>query len=438
MYDYDYTDQNDSEEIAEVKDIIENIINQVWNVVKYRFSFKYQFVGSCAYNLVTFDSKGNNALEFDVDIFPELPDGKYKSYDIHYFFLDALNRNKWNFRYSVYENDDNIEIRINGFYSCCFYIVYDCTGDYEGLQKYIGYDYDERKYFWRNYTTEYRSIPKKVKWLKDNGLWNKFRTDFLKIKNNNEDISPKVLFMDSVLKKSKEYGKSQKASVAKAEQKKKAKYDFYYVEPSVSDPVREKIVELIKKVQKDISSEYTFQYQFIGSSARNMITADKKGNVGFDFDVNIIPQKIKCKNSPEHLRKVFFDAVQKIYTTYGFNSKPENSTSVITLKKVDHKNSKCLYGCDFAIVRTTNKGRQQNIVLNKQNNKQSYVWGDRGDYYDGLTQRVDFLKKNSKYWNELRHYYIEKKNTNYSKEKKSRAIYAESVKEICDKHGYHK
>ena len=438
MHDYDYADQNDSEEIEEVKDIIEKVINQVWNVVKYRFFFKYQFVGACAYNMVMFDSKGNNALEFDVDIFPEQPDGRYKSYDIHYFFLDALNRIKWNFRYSVYENEDNIEISKNGSYSCRFYIVYDCTGDYEGLQKYIGYDYDERKYLWWNYTTEYRSIPKKVKWLKDNGLWNKFRSDFLKIKNNNEDDSPKVIFMDSVLKKSKEYGKSQKASVAKAEQKKKGRYDFYYVDAAITDPIREKIEKLIKKVQKDISSEYTFQYQFIGSSARNMITADRKGNVGFDFDVNIIPQNIKCKNSPEHIRKVFFDAVQKIYMTYGFNSNPENSTSVITLKKVDRKNSKCLYGCDFAIVRTTNKGRQQNIVLNKKNNKQSYVWEDRGDYYDELTVRVGFLKKNSKYWNELRSYYIEKKNTNYCKEKKSRAIYAESVKEICDKHGYHK
>lgn len=48
MHDYDYADQNDSEEIEQVKDIIEKVINQVWNIVKYRFSFKYQFVGACA------------------------------------------------------------------------------------------------------------------------------------------------------------------------------------------------------------------------------------------------------------------------------------------------------------------------------------------------------------------------------------------------------
>ena len=437
MYDYNYTNRNDNEEIEETKDIIKNVIYQVHNTTKYYFSFKYQFVGACAYNMITFDSNGNNALEFDVDIFPELPDERYESYDIHAFLLNALNRNKWIFRYDVYENHDNIEIRINGSYSCCFYIVYDCTGDYAGLQKFIGYDYDEKKYLWWNYTTEYRSIPKKVKWLKDNGLWNRFKTDFLKIKNSNEDDSPKVLFMDSVLKKSNEYRKRQKVLVAKTEPKKKAKYDFYYVAPAISAPIFKKIVELIKKIQKDISAEYSFQYQFVGSSARNMITADKKGNAGFDFDVNIIPQKIKGKDDPKHLRTVLFNAIQRIYKTYGFNSRVENSTSVITIKKVENKSSKCLYSCDFAIVRTTKKGCQQNIVLHKKNNRQSYVWEDRNDYYNGLTERVEFLRKNSKYWNELRHYYIEKKNTNYCEEKKSRAIYAESVKEICDKHGYH-
>ena len=105
---------------------------------------------------------------------------------------------------------------------------------------------------------------------------------------------------------------------------------------------------------------------------------------------------------------------------------------------MDRKKSKCLYGCDFAVVRTTNKGRQQNIVLHKNNNKQIYVWEDRGDYYAGLSERVEFLKKSSKRWNYLRDHYIEKKNTNYCKEKKSRAIFAESVKEACDKFGYHK
>lgn len=51
-----------------------------------------------------------------------------------------------------------------------------------------------------------------------------------------------------------------------------------------------------------------------------MITYDRKGNTGFDFDVNIIPQKIKGTDTPEHLRTVIFNAVQKYYKLYGFNN----------------------------------------------------------------------------------------------------------------------
>ena len=438
MYDYRYANHNDEKEVERVKSIIEDVLKNIYSSLRYSFAFDYEFVGACSYNMITYEPNELNALEFDVDIIPDLPVSQYISYNVRSLFLNALTQNKRRYRYVIKENADNIEIYVADFYSCCFYFVYNCTDNQAGLQKYIRYDYNKKQYLLRNYTTEYNSVPKKVKWLKANGLWNKFITDFLKIKNNNEDNSPKVLFMDSVLKKCKEYRKNKKSPASEAVPKKKARYDFYYVDPAISAPIRKRIVELIKKIQKDISSEYTFQYQFIGSSARNMITADKKDNVGFDFDVNIIPQKIKGKGSPEHLRKVLFNAIQRTYNAYGFNSKVENSTNVITIKKVDHKSSRCLYGCDFAVIRTTKKGRQQNIVLHKNNNKQSYVWEDRGDYYDGLTKRVEFLKKNSQYWNELRNYYIKKKNKNYCGEKKSRAIYAESVKEICDKHGYHK
>lgn len=42
-----------------------------------------------------------------------------------------------------------------------------------------------------------------------------------------------------------------------------------------------------KDASKVDRSDFTFQYTFIGSSSRNMITYDAKSNIGFDFDVNI-------------------------------------------------------------------------------------------------------------------------------------------------------
>ena len=47
-------------------------------------------------------------------------------------------------------------------------------------------------------------------------------------------------------------------------------------------------MELIHKVQDEVRDSFTFQYKFVGSVQRNMVTCDVKSNAGFDFDVNIM------------------------------------------------------------------------------------------------------------------------------------------------------
>ncbi len=418
----------------EIKELLERIRAVVSDSF---FDFSYNFTCGSSNNMVVYDD--DDEPHFDVDIVPYDPDQDYTPDEIHYRLYQAFRNYSGKYVCKVEAYSSDIKLTFMNDYTCSIYIVYNFKEGNNHRQQYIKYDEDNRTCNWIYRKLKYGDVNKKISWLKSMNLWDDFQNFYIKkINGNNDSDKPlKDIFLESLYQICRTNGYDQNGNV-QAETKKKAKYDFYYVEPSVSDPVYNRIVALLAKVQKELYSEYTFQYQFIGSSARNMITADRKGNVGFDFDVNIIPQNIKCKNSPEHLRKVFFDAVQRIYTTYGFNSNPENSTSVITIKKVDRKNSKCLYGCDFAIVRTTKKGRQQNVVLRKDNNKQIYVWEDRGDYYAGLSERVEFLKKSSKRWNDLRKLYIEKKNMNYCEAKKSRAIFAESVKEICDKYGYHK
>lgn len=433
MSNYCYADRNDSEEVEEIKCLLGRICTSLKQNLYWNLSVEFKYTGPCLYNLITYDDDGDSCLEFDVDIVLNT-DGSYKSNDVHQRIYNSIINYRYNYGYSVYEHYDNIEIRKEGSYSCCFYIVYNCSGKYNGLQKYVKYNFDKEKWQFSNRATIFNNLDKWVIWLKENQCWNKFREDYLKQKNNNENTSSKDLFLDSVRKF---YSKRSKpAPAVTASKKNKPKHDFAFVEPKISDPVRANIAELIKRVRDEVKNEFSFQDQFIGSSARNMITYDRKGNTGFDFDVNIIPQKIKGTDTPEHLRTVIFNAVQKYYKLYGFNN-IENSKSVITVNKVDKKKSKILYGCDFAVVRTTKKGRQQNIILNKKNNKSSYVWEDRGDYFAGLSEREKFLKDSKKsYWNELRIYYIDKKNYNDDDNKHSRSIYAEAVKEICDKYGY--
>lgn len=419
------------------KEEIESFLERIRSEVSYReFDFSYNFTCGSSNNMIVYDDNAESP-HFDVDIVPHDPNNEYSPYDIR----DVLFQAFWNYYrkdYTIKKYPTDIELTFSDNYTCSFYIVRNLKEGNAHRQQYIKYVAEDSTCYWTYRKLKYGDVNKKTRWLKERNLWNKYKLFYIEkiIENNGTENTLKDTFLESLYQMCRLNGYEQRDNV-KEEPKKKTRYDFEYIDPAISGPVRKNIEKLIKQVQKNISSEYTFQYQFIGSSARNMITADKKGNVGFDFDVNIIPQKIKGKDNPEHLRTVFFKAIQDVYKNYGFNSKVENSTSVITIKNVDHNSSKCLYGCDFAVVRTK-KGRQQNIVLQKKNNKQSYVWEDRGDYYNGLSERVEFLKKNSKYWNELRRYYLEKKNTNYCEEKKSRAIYAESVKEICDKYGYHK
>jgi len=433
MSNYCYADRNDCEKVEEIKCLLGRIFTSLKQKLSRNLSVEFKYTCPCLYNLITYDDDGDSCLEFDVDIVLNT-NGNYNSNDVHQKIYNAIKAYQYSLGYSVFENYDNIEIRRAGKYSCCFYIVYNCSGKYNGLQKYIEYDHDSNQYLFSNRETVFNNIDKWVNWLKEHQIWNKFRAHYLGQKNKYTLVSSKDVFLYSV--KGFYLQNKEPAPAVTTSKKNKPKHDFAYVKPKISDPVRANIIKLIKRVQDEVNSEFPFDKQFIGSSERNMITYDRKGNTGFDFDVNIIPQKIKGSDTPAHLRTVIFNAVQKYYRLYGFNT-IENSKSVITVKKVDKKNCRILYGCDFAVVRDTKKGRQQNIILNKKNNKSSYVWEDRGDYFAGLSEREKFLIDSKKsYWNELRIYYIDKKNYNDDDNKHSRSIYAEAVKEICDKYGY--
>ena len=64
-------------------------------------------------------------------------------------------------------------------------------------------------------------------------------------------------------------------------------YNFQYVPKDEYKPIKEQIKQLIYEVQDEVRDHFTFRFDFIGSTKRNMISRDIKSNIGFDFDVNI-------------------------------------------------------------------------------------------------------------------------------------------------------
>jgi hypothetical protein len=210
-------------------------------------------------------------------------------------------------------------------------------------------------------------------------------------------------------------------------------HDFRYVSKSETAPVKADLLDIIHEVQNYVRDKFTFQYEFIGSSARNMITCDTKSNIGFDFDVNLYVNDDNEEYSAEEIRRTIKKALDEVAPQHGYDY-AEDSTRVLTIKVKNTRRAKVLHSCDFAIVYDCEDGRQQYIRFNKDRN--NYTWEYQGKGFDLLPEKEEWLRDNN-LWQEVRDYYIEKKNRNVNPEKHSRSIFAETITEICQKNGYY-
>ena len=209
-------------------------------------------------------------------------------------------------------------------------------------------------------------------------------------------------------------------------------YHFEYVSKKEAAPYKAELIEILHQVQDYVRDDFTFQFTFIGSSSRNMITYDPTTNIGFDFDVNITLNDDDEDYSPEEIRTILHNAFSRFMTAYGYN-KCEQSTRVISIKVVDQWSSRVIRSCDFAVVYEGRNG-QQYIRFNKERNY--FSWEFQTQPYKELEFRADYLKENG-HWNEVLEVYLDKKNNNYNPDKHSRSLYAETINECFRRHNNH-
>lgn len=209
-------------------------------------------------------------------------------------------------------------------------------------------------------------------------------------------------------------------------------HDFRYVTKKQAQPIKDELYQILYMVQDLVRDNFTFSFTPIGSSSRNMITCDAKSNIGFDFDINIEVNDDNEDFEPKEIRTIIRTAIDRVAPRYGYKN-CEDSTRVLTIKKVDTSHSRIIHSCDFAIVYNCGDGRQQYIRFNKDND--CYSWEYQGKGFVGLEKKMDWLKREN-LWGELQDYYIYKKNCNDNPDKHSRSIFAESINEMCQKNGY--
>lgn len=214
-------------------------------------------------------------------------------------------------------------------------------------------------------------------------------------------------------------------------------YNFQYVNPQQLSSAKRDLTQIIHSVQNEVRQYFAFQFYFVGSIEHNMVTYDVKSNVGFDLDVNIYVNDDECRFSAKKIKTKIMLALNKVVHRYGYDN-AEDSTRVITIKAKDRKNSKILYGCDFAIVNDyvddDGNERQEYIRFNKK--QKSYSWQEQPQGFYLLDEKAEWIK-DCGYWQDVRDLYLAKKNHNNDLHKHSRSIYAETIHEICQRYGYY-
>ncbi|MCI9371059.1 MAG: hypothetical protein HFH65_12235 [Lachnospiraceae bacterium] len=207
---------------------------------------------------------------------------------------------------------------------------------------------------------------------------------------------------------------------------------YEYVKKSKYTPIRKELELIIKRTQIEMRKNYglTFQFHLIGSGKRHVITRIKGGNSGYDFDYNLILSPLSngyCYDA-RIIKQNFMTALNTILqrTKYSFS---KDSTSSITIKKVDKNKKQIRHRCDFAIIYYGSNGSNNGYYYLRNNKAQeSYQFIFRSLSSDIDKKAHDIIKDNG--WPYIKEEYLLLKNINEKNKKHSFSLYAEAVNNV--------
>lgn len=212
------------------------------------------------------------------------------------------------------------------------------------------------------------------------------------------------------------------------------KPDFQFVPENCVKPYREKLLEFIKAVHEEVRNELTFQHYIIGSSIENMVTRDYSRPSRFDFDIDF---EINNKSASD-AGFIIENALKKLAGRYGLKY-VRRSKRVFTLEFMMRigggydPNEKFRIitelptSCDIAVVCEAD-GKPQTLIYDKKTGHYRLEVKKQSD--KELEKKADKIRKYGN-WDEVRWVYLDKKNNNSGK--KSRSLYAQTVKECYER-----
>lgn len=191
-YNFQYISKHDKK-VSRARQNLTDIIRDVQNDVRDKFTFQYEIVGSYSRNMITYDPKLNIGFDLDVNIYPNDDDNEYSPKEIKQLLIKAFNKNIKKYGYSNVEDSTRvITIKIKDtenskiIHSVDFAIVHNYEDD-EGYkcQEYIRFNKKKHSYTWEEQGNGFYMLDEKVKLIKEEDLWTELRDMYLRLKNEN-------------------------------------------------------------------------------------------------------------------------------------------------------------------------------------------------------------------------------------------------------------
>ena len=183
--------------------------------------------------------------------------------------------------------------------------------------------------------------------------------------------------------------------------------------------------------------DFETRMTLVGSHSRNMVT--QKANEPIDFDFNLILESVPDFRNGKYIKDTVMDAFNEVLERNGLDDcHSHDSKSVITTDCISlGKRYKTLFSIDLCIVRIDQEGYWQRLIHDKTGFVSCDRWfWNKGPSAKDLDEKVEYLKRDPRLWQQVRETYINKKNgylrTNNNFHP-SFNCYLEAVNEVYDK-----
>lgn len=182
-------------EVKRAYNDIQCMLKDVQDLLRNKFTFRFDVVGSYKRDMITYDAKSNVGFDFDFNIEVNDADNRYKPKQLKNMIQNAFGSVCVEYEYD-YPEDSTRVLTIKRkdrkksliIHSCDFAIVNNyIDDDGDECQEYIHYDKAHRNYTWCEQSDGYYMLPDKIAWIRKHDIWKEVRERYLVKKNNNDN-----------------------------------------------------------------------------------------------------------------------------------------------------------------------------------------------------------------------------------------------------------